>query len=361
MYWRTASLVCIAGAIGLAVLLSVSALAGSGGLLAPPRIRFDHDGIAGSGLPWSWYARGPGEIRALGVLDLYYSLLLGAGAALAVSVLTLFSFAAAREREREVELSVRRAVGASRRLLLGSALLESGVLIAVILGVGMPLAQALSSASLRAWPGRLAGSSVVPSVAVVAAIIVAVLFGAALPILFSRRKQVLEASGAPLPLLIPATQLGLSLIVLTMAALLSGRTVSTAPLPELSSRNGAVLRIELPAATPLERSATYAAILAQLPGASLSSPGVIVGLGTTDVLRTGCISCPDGKSRAPDDLLSASHRLVTADTFRALDIRLVLGRLLPDRDRLGTAPVVVINRTLASKLPDPIGQSNRRQ
>lgn len=354
-YWRSAALICLTAGFGLSILLGSSALAGPHGLLPGPRVLLDQDGSAASGLPWSWFAHGPGEIRRLGVLDLYYPLLLSAAAALAVTCLTVLSFSAAREREREVELSVRRAVGASRRLLLTAALLESAVLIAVVLVVAVPAGRMISSAALRAWTASLAAATITPSIVVACTMVTTILFGATVPILFARRKRVVEATGGPLPLVIPATQLGLSLIVLTMATLLTRQTVSGQAGPIVPTRNGTVARIALPGSTTEARAAEYARILDQFPGASLTAPGVLVGLGTTDVLRTGCIFCPDGHSRPAFDSLSASHRLVSADTFRALNIKLVAGRLLTDQDRLGSAPVVVINRTLASKLPDPIG------
>jgi len=333
----------------------VSALAGAHGLTEAPRLLLVRDRAADSGLPWSLYARGPGEIRSLGVLDLYYSLLLGAAAALTVVVLTVLSFSAAREREREVDLQVRRAVGASRRVLLTAALLESGVLTGVGLVLGVPMASVISSAALRVWPGTLAAPSIVPSLIVAGVIIGAIVFGASIPILFARRKRVVEATGGPLPLVIPATQLGLSLIVLTMATLLTRQTVSGHVGPVTPARDGTVARIALPGTTPAVRAAAYARILGQFAGASLTGPGVIVGLGTSDVLRTGCIFCPDGKSRAAFDSVTASHRLVSADTFKALDIKLVEGRLLTDRDRIGAPPVVVISRSLANELPAPLG------
>jgi ABC-type antimicrobial peptide transport system permease subunit len=355
----------LAATVGLSVLLSVSALAGPDGLIEGPRLLLGQDGSASSGLPWSWYARGPGEIRSLGLLDLYYSLLLGTGAALIVTVLTVLSFSAAREREREVELSVRRAVGASRRLLMVAALLESGALVAVVLAVGVPIAMLISSVALRTWPGTLAAFSIIPSIAVVGVMVAAILSGAAVPILFARRKRVVEATGGPLPLVIPAVQLGLSLIVLTMATLLTREKVSGNAGPMTPARNGAVARIALPGSTPDSRAAEYVRILDRFPGASLSAPGVLVGLGTSDVLRTGCIFCPDGHSRAPLDSVTASHRLVSADSFGALNIKLLEGRLLTNQDRMGTAPVVVISQRLANELPAPLGNqiaaSNSRE
>jgi hypothetical protein len=157
----------------------------------------------------------------LAVSRLFELLLLGAGFALMVAGLTILTFSAAREGEREVELSIRRAVGASRRVLLGSALVESAVLIAGVLAVGGGLGALLAALALHSWPGMLGPSASLPSLPAAVVIAGGIVFGAIVPVLFARRKQVLETVGRPLPLAIPAVQLGLSLVVLTAGTLVA--------------------------------------------------------------------------------------------------------------------------------------------
>ncbi len=80
-----------------------------------------------------------------------------------------------------------------------------------------------------------------------------------------------------------------------------------------------------------------------LEGANNGMPFLIAGREAVDVAnRPGC-----------------GFKMVQADYFRVLGIRLRAGRLLTDRDVKGTAPVAVINETMANKYfahENPIGQ-----
>jgi hypothetical protein len=64
---------------------------------------------------------------------------------------------------------------------------------------------------------------------------------------------------------------------------------------------------------------------------------------------TDCGDCAQGGLRLKFRQIRSTHLLVTADTFRALDVHLVAGRLLTDADRMGAERVVVVNRAMAAE------------
>jgi hypothetical protein len=353
-YWRTALLLAFAAALGLSLLLQVTTLSGPDGLGGGSRLRLWPAPGPESGLAWSTLSHSVQATGQLAVSRLFELLLLGAGFALMVAGLTILTFSAAREGEREVELSIRRAVGASRRVLLGSALVESAVLIAGVLAVGGGLGALLAALALHSWPGMLGPSASLPSLPAAVVIAGGIVFGAIVPVLFARRKQVLETVGRPLPLAIPAVQLGLSLVVLTAGTLVARHALGDrqgGATPPAAERT--VYRIGAGEMRARERAVRYAALIDRLHAvpeslASLSSPGTLVGLGTVDMVITDCGDCWQGGLRLKFRQIRSTHLLVTADTFLALDVHLVAGRLLTDADRMGTERVVVVNRSMAA-------------
>ena len=354
-YRRTAVLLAGAGALGLALLIQVTGLAGPDGLGGDSRLRLWPTAGAESGLAWSTISRSVAGTGQMAIGRVFELLLLGAGFSLAVAGLTILTFSAAREGEREVELSVRRAVGASRRVLLGSAVLESAILVAAVLLIGGGGGAILAAIALGAWPGLLGPAGFTPSLGAALAIGGGIVFGAIVPVLFARRKQVIEAVGRPLPLAIPAMQLGLSLAVLTAGTLVARHGVGEGQ-TESAGRTGerAVYRLASAELAPKERGARYGVLLDRLHAqpeslASLSSPGALVGLGTVDLVITDCGDCSQGGLRLKFRQIQSTHLLVSADTFRALDVHLVAGRLLTDADRMGAERVVVVNRAMAAE------------
>ena len=124
-YWGTAVLLAAAAGIGLVATLPVTALVG--------RVRAPLARVADLGLGRSSLATGPNELRAAATADLFHLLLLVAMGVLCVASLSLLAVAFARGGSRVSELAVRRAVGASRRLILVAALIEGGVIAAAAL------------------------------------------------------------------------------------------------------------------------------------------------------------------------------------------------------------------------------------
>ena len=153
--------------------------------------------------------------------DLLSLLLLGSSlSVLAIAAITVLVLALARESERSVELVVRRAVGASRRMLLGAALVEGAAIVAAGLAVGALVALVVSAAMV-VWPGPIGSGTTTLRWIAVAVLACAVLLGVAFPVLLPRRRLADTGPRSPSPLTPSAIQIGASLVALTMGALLA--------------------------------------------------------------------------------------------------------------------------------------------
>ena len=118
-YWKTTALLAAALAAGVAFAIPVASLHGRLGLIPLPGCDL--------GLAWRAGVQPPAvtqqeAVNALGGLLLGSSL-----GTLAIAAVTILILSLARESERAAEVAVRRAVGAGRRALLGSAGLEGGI------------------------------------------------------------------------------------------------------------------------------------------------------------------------------------------------------------------------------------------
>ena len=288
-------------------------------------------------------------VDSLGTLLLVSSL-----GTLAIAAVTILILSLAREAERSAEVTVRRAVGAGRRMLLRSALLEGGLvaLIGIVIG---GIAGAVVAASMPEWPGALrSGESAAAGVAAVGALVAVVLAGVSLPVLFPRRRIGEAEPHAPTPLMPSAIQIGASLVALTMGALLGRHAAGGIAAPTGAPADGAVYSIAMPDTAPGERAQRYATLL-HLLGAdrqaevSLTSPGALLGVGPVSTVTTDCGNCWEGGLPIRWRVKAATHHFVSADTFQMLGVRVVEGRGITDGDAWGGARVAVINRSLAAK------------
>jgi predicted permease len=94
--------------------------------------------------------------------------------------------------------------------------------------------------------------------------------------------------------------------------------------------------------------------LAEVPGVQAAA----VSLTGVPLAQTGALRV-DVVGRPTDDLYIPNWDLVSPRYFDVFGIRLIRGRLFTDRDRRGTAPVTVINETMARQLwpdADALGQ-----
>lgn len=364
-YWLTGLMLSAVGALGLALILPVTSLVGADGISGASRLLMWAMPWADTGLHWSELARTPATSGQLVVGRSFDLLLLGAGFALAVAGLTILTFSAVREGQREVDLSIRRAVGGSKRMLLRAVELESAILILAAILFGGGLGSLGAAAAIRTWPGVIGAGQMGATLVAVAALAGGIVFGAVVPVLFARTHQVAEAVSRPVPLAIPALQLGLTLAVLTAAGLVSRNAVERSP--ETAANQGRVLyQIDASGLTAPERSLAYGNVIADLNRqgwtASLAGSGSLLGLGTVDMIVTNCGDCHYSTLPTRFRQVMTTQIMVSADTFRALGVNLVAGRLLTDQDRAGAQRVVVINRAMAAETfqyGQPLGRELR--
>ena len=285
--------------------------------------------------------------------DLLSLLLLGSSlSVLAIAAITVLVLALARESERAAELVVRRAVGASRRVLFGAALVEGTAIVAAGLAIGV-LAALVVSAAMAEWPGPLGSGTTTLRWIAAGVLACAVLLGVAFPVLLPRRRLADTEPRSPSPLTPSAIQIGGSLVVLTMGALLARHADVAMADRVLGPRDAVVRPLTMRDTAPALRAQRYAAFLDQLADsgtrASLTSPGGLLGLGTIGTVTTDCGQCSEGGLPIRWRVKAATHQFVTADTFHMLGIRVVEGRGLTRRDAWGTQRVAVINRSLAAR------------
>jgi hypothetical protein len=351
-YWGTAVLLAAACAAALAVLLPAASLVARGAGL-PSRLAVPRAGGTELELAWGALVRSPDAIRAAAVASLSHLLLGVAAGVVAVSWLTTLSLSTARASARAPEIVIRRAVGATRLNLLLSALLEGGVIAAGALVVGGATGLAAARIALGAWPGTVGPAAAAPAAVTVGFTLAGIVLGALLPLTYARRgAKLVTAEEAPLALVVPVLQLGVSLAVLVAGSMLGrGAAVAAGAAP---AGSGSVFEITTPASSPAERAAAYAALLRDLGGdpsvetASLASPGETAGIGPVAVVESDCGACRWGGLPLPYHTFFAAHHLVSADSFRALGLRVVAGRAITDADRFGGRRVAVVSRSLAN-------------
>jgi hypothetical protein len=344
-YWRTTALLAAAVATGIGVAVPVMSLHDRLSLLP----------LRGGDLELVWRAgvRPPAATQQEAV-DGLGGLLLGMSlGTLAIAVVTILTLSLAREAECSSEVSVRRAVGAGRRVLLRSAMLEGGVIALAGLAAGGVLG-AIVAARMAQWPGLLGPGTIGPGVIAAVGLVAVVLAGVGFPVLFPRRRVGEAEAHRPAPLLPAAIQIGASLIALTAGALLARHAGGVMRGLTEAPAGGAVYPIAIPGTAPVERARRYAALLRSVPAgskgyASLSSPGALLGLGPVGTVTTDCGRCSEGGLPLRWRVKPATHHLVSADTFQMLGVRVVEGRGITDRDGWDAPRVAVINRGLAAR------------
>jgi hypothetical protein len=345
-------------AVALAAALPVAVLMRNAGGRIESRLLLALPGGASIDPSWT-LARTPDSLQTEALGTLFQAAAGAAAAALAVGALGAVLVFAGRAAERMGEVTLRRAVGASRRTLVLAALVEAAAVAVAALCVGGLAGLALTRWAARAWPGALApfrAADAIPAAVAAGGIVLVVLAGALLALVFAPRRLVDSAPRA-VSLILPTGQLGLALILLTVSGLLTRHASSAgpavAPLLEGEVLEGEMVRGSASEADAGTRSAQYADLLARLRAGgtfdtvSLAGEGAAIGLGTLSVVTTNCGMCPAGNLLVPWHSVAALHQVVSADTFRALGIRLVAGRGITDDDRWDTPPVAVVSRSLA--------------
>ena len=348
----TAVLLGATTALGLAAALPIAGLMAAPGKAVETRLEISTVQGGLLGLPWR-DPRSPAgtQRRATTVL---FGLLVGmAAATLATGGITLVALVGARDGARSSDDEVRRAVGASRKVIRRAALFEAWVIAAIAAGVGSVLGARLGRFAAAGWPGEAMPYHGSASVGLVLAAVAVVVFTAMLPLIFARRHRLAEADRAPRQIFGPAVaQFATSLAVLVTAALLGRHASSVASVGSMSS-DAKVLQLASAPGRAEALGSRYGTLIERLNAASLTasltSPGAVAGLGTIAGVTTDCGECSEGGIPSRFHVFYATHHLVSPDSFQALGIHLVRGRQLGLDDRTGATRVALVNRALAQR------------
>lgn len=354
VHWRSAALVVSVVAAALGALVPIASLLTLAGPGIQSRLHPWTLGNAHFGTLWDRDAQSPAALQQLAVDVAVQLLIFTAAAVLAVAALTALTLFAARASQRAREMVVRRAVGAGRRAVLAACLLEGALLAAGALAIGGIVGTIAAHAAIDEWPGAVDPGRLTANAIVASALAVAVLLGALFPGLVTPRRRLVDAAANPVPLFVPAIQLGLSLLVLAVGAHLARHAAASRPDPR-APRAGEVFAATPPDGPPADRAARYATLLDRLSrnpefdSVSLTSPGAAVGLGTVAVVTTLCGYCGEGGIRAPWHYESAVHEFVSADSFQAMGLHLLAGRAITAADEWSSPRVAVVSRGLARR------------
>ena len=295
--------------------------------------------------------------------------LLIAGANAAHLVLT-------RTLGRTPELAIRTSIGATRRHLLRQLLIESSVLAAASGAAGLALAwlvmRAIPSIAMSDMP-RLSGLTLdarVVAFAVAVSTVSVLLMGLCPAWLSSGSSHPLQGDRGSSSKTARRTAaiIVTGEIALTLILVLCGGLATTTLLRRLNVDVGfdprsltlVTLRPSLTAYTGSARSGYYG----RVTEAVRSAPGVEAVAGTSHVplaillATVAAVSTePDG-SRPPVSV-GVRARMMAPGSFAALRVPVLQGREFEVDDRIGNAPVALVNAALAARLwqnADPIGR-----
>jgi putative ABC transport system permease protein len=305
-----------------------------------------------------------------------------------ISAANVVNLTLMRGVRRERELVVRAALGAGvlrlRRLLLAENLLLTlvGALLGVVLAVGgVRLLVALAARySPRANEIRLDTATLSFALGLSVAVALLLSFVAALPREGTLGSWISAAAGRlsgglrkqRLQRALVVAQIAVSVVLLAGAGLLT-RTMIQLSDVSTGLKTEQVLAIDVPllSLTQIENLAALMRSDAAAKGnydrmrrEIAAIPGVVdVGLGSNMPLSTSQAELDvkaEGRTPAVGEAMPrADLRTADPDYFRASGIPLLSGRPFSLTDRVGSGPVVIINRTLADRLfpgEDPLGR-----
>lgn len=350
--WGHSMLVALLGALTLAVVWPIRSLVLPG---APTGTRLAVEPMPSpdAGAGWSSAVRFPADVRNTAVSELFDLVTLMGWAALALAGVTILVSALARSSARGAELAVHRAVGASRRDVIGTLALEGGAVAAALLALGLGAAWVGAGLAAAGWPGVLARAPSWPWVTPLIALAF-VVAAALLPARFAYRRRV-TGHEPHVGLALPATQLAASLAILTASSQVSDRAARIIGDPEAAATSGIVLSLDSGLRDARDRGARYERLLDDLArdprvaAASLTSAGATLGLGAVDRILTECGNCVRTQVVVRWMPLDAVHLFVSADTFATLRLPIVQGRVFDRADARAERPVAVVNRHVAGR------------
>jgi predicted permease len=305
------------------------------------------------------------------------------GFVLLIACLNVAAVQVARAAGRGREIALRQALGASRWRVVRQLLVESTVLALVAAAVGLWVAalaidalQALRPQTEIPLQIQLQLDARVLGFTLLLAVSAGFLSGLApaRQALQSNQSTALKEHGYSLSQgrasarwqsgLVVA-QIALSLALLTGGGLLV-RSLNNALAidPGFDLRSGVVVPLNLGFGQhdEAEAKALQAELLdraAALPGVESASLAAFVPLGLIHGHHDVWV---EGYDPAPDELMLVKRNMVSAGYFATMGIRVLAGRAIDQRDTEDSAPVAVINETMARRFwpdRDPIGRTVR--
>jgi putative ABC transport system permease protein len=309
-------------------------------------------------------------------------LLAGVGFVLAVACANVANLLLARAAGRQKEIAIRAALGASRARLLRQLVTESLVLAAVGGAIGVLIAfwsvDLLVSLAPADVPrlGEVGIDVTVIAFALAVTAITGVAFGIVPALQVARapvgnglkeggRSDGEGAGGHRLRNALVVAEVALSLVLLAGAGLLI-RSFLRLQAVEPGFRTDRILTmgVALPRAKYAE-PARFTAFYRQLVESLASAPGVEAAGAIDDLMLTRLPSSSSLYAQGqppprPGEVnLPVAYNSVTPAFFRTLDIRMVRGRPLDERDAAQRPPVVLVNEALVRRFfpnEDPIGR-----
>ena len=293
------------------------------------------------------------------------------GLVLLIACVNIANLLLARSAARQKEIAVRGALGAGRARIIAQMLVESLVLAGTGAVVGLGVAAAGTRFLVRNGPATLPrlheaslDGTVVMFTAVVA-IASGVVFGL-LPALRASRldlQTTLRQSGRtdagaarqPLRTTLVVLQVSLALVLLVGAGLLvrSAMLLQRVP-PGFDPTNvfaGGLILPNARYATDTVVTARYAEIVAAVAAIPGVTGAAVVSRIPIGASGADCTVRRAGEANGSNGGATGAHfRTASRDYFAVLGIPLLYGRTFTAGDRLGGAPVAVINRRLARSL-----------
>jgi putative ABC transport system permease protein len=320
-----------------------------------------------------------GAALVANVSQLLWILMGSVGCVLLIACANLANLLLAKASGRGREIAIRQAIGAGRGRVVRQLLVESMVL-ALIGGAAGVLVGRVFLDALVAWlPAgipRIGEASVDARVLLytfATAAVTGIFFGLAPALQLARRAPALvlrddartSTGRAPLRAILVAAELAIALVLLAGAGLLIRSFVLMQRVDPGFGKDRILtfqVRMEGPAyAQPPARIAFVNGVverLKALPGATEAAAGSyapIVGRGTGAWFNLIARPLPPGTTPP-----GVPYRVITRDYFKTMQIPLVRGRLLDDRDGLDGTPSVVISESLARRFwTSPEGLSRR--
>ena len=326
-------------------------------------------------------ARGRGDLRSQFGTELV--VLMGmVGLVLLVACANVANLLGARALSRQREIAVRLAIGASRGRLVGQLLAE-GLVLAVLGGVaGLAISWWGTGALLAALPlgSGAHGFTTAPDARVLAftlgvALLSSLLFGLA-PALQASRTSLVQAlrdeagslAGARRSALrlrrgLVAAEVALSLLLLVGAGLFARSLHNLRRLdPGFDPRPLLTFSVE-PARAGYSTEETQR-LVARLQEELAALPGVVSATAAENAILTNSVSTStitvQGYTPAPDERVAAELNFVAPGFFETLQVPVLRGRAIDERDGAGAPHVAVVNESLAKRFFGPGDAVGRR-